>query len=98
MRKLDRGSYLMQPVPGRKFLEWEGSTTPRRWVPFCGLTPRFVREPRSGTPIHGEAPMEPPIGFGSTYRSIFPESQLERTAAPCSGPVGKKKADRYLCS
>ena len=26
--------------------------------------------------------MEPPIGYGWTYRSIFPESQSERAAAP----------------
>ena len=25
--------------------------------------PLFVREPRSGRPIDGEAPMEPPIGY-----------------------------------
>jgi hypothetical protein len=28
--------------------------------------------------------MEPPIGYGSTHRSIFPESQFATTAAPCS--------------
>jgi hypothetical protein len=27
--------------------------------------------------------MEPPIGYGSTHRSIFPESQFGTTAAPC---------------
>jgi hypothetical protein len=26
--------------------------------------------------------MEPPIGYGLTHRSIFPESQSERAAAP----------------
>jgi len=32
--------------------------------------------------------MEPPIGYGSTHRSIFPESQFGTTAAPCfRGPV-----------
>ena len=27
--------------------------------------------------------MEPPIGYGSTHRSIFPVSQFGTTAAPC---------------
>ena len=30
--------------------------TSRRWVPFCGLTPRFVGEPRSRSPIDEQAP------------------------------------------
>jgi hypothetical protein len=32
--------------------------------------------------------MEPPIGYGSTYRSIFPESQFGTVAPPSfGGPV-----------
>src|SRR5260370_22353346 len=55
----------------------------RRWIPFFGLTPLdLLGGPRSGRPIDREAPMEPPIGYGLTHRSIFPESQF-RTAAPC---------------
>src|SRR5260370_24350132 len=63
----------------------------RRWIPFFGLTPLdLLGGPRSGRPIDREAPMEPPIGYGLTHRSIFPESQF-RTAAPClaGGPVPK---------
>jgi hypothetical protein len=49
----------------------------------------FVREPRSGRPIDGEAPMEPPLGYGSTHRSIFPESQFGTVTHPSfGGPVG----------
>jgi SAM-dependent methyltransferase len=36
------------------------------------------QETGSGRLIDGEAPMEPPIGYGLTHRSIFPESHLER--------------------
>jgi hypothetical protein len=32
--------------------------------------------------------MEPPVGYGWTHRSIFPESQFGTAAAPCfRGPV-----------
>ena len=34
--------------------------------------------------------MEPPIGYGSTHRSIFPESQFGTVTHPSfGGPVGE---------
>ena len=57
--------------------------------------PLFVRESRSGRPIDGEAPMEPPIGYGLMHRSILPESQF-RTAAPCVTGCRFRKPDDSL--
>jgi hypothetical protein len=57
--------------------------------------PLFVRESRSGRPIDGEAPMEPPIGYGLMHRSILPESQF-RTAAPCVTGGRFRKPDDSL--
>jgi hypothetical protein len=66
----------------------KGSKTP----PEDGYLLR-INTPRSSGNRHWAgrstgAPMEPPIGYGSTHRSIFPESQFGTTAAPCfRGPV-----------
>ena len=54
---------------GRKFLGWRGL----KHLPTMGTllridAPLFVREPRSERPIDGEAPMEPPVGYGLTHR------------------------------
>ena len=58
-------------------------------------TPRFVGGPKSVRPIDREAPMEPPVGYGLTHRSIFPESQF-RMAAPCLTDGGFRKPDDSL--
>src|SRR5260370_928399 len=58
---------------------WNGKS--RKHFPRMGTllridAPLFVRATRSGRPIDGAAPTEPRIGYGSTHRSIFPESQF----------------------
>jgi hypothetical protein len=44
--------------------------------------------------------MEPPIGYGSTHRSIFPESQFRTDGGSVfqGSQSGKKKDDRCFCS
>jgi hypothetical protein len=69
----DQRSKLASPqIPGMGRVE----NTSRGWVPFGGLTPLVRQKTEIGRPIDGEAPVEPPIGYGSTDRSIFPESQF----------------------
>jgi hypothetical protein len=52
---------------------------------------------RQGTEIgkvdQQEAPLEPPIGYGSTHRSIFPESQFrpDGSFVVQGGPIGEEE-------
>jgi hypothetical protein len=61
--------------------------------PFCGLTPPVCRGTEIGEPIDREPPMEPPIGYGSTHRSIFPESQFrpDGSFVVQGGPIGEEE-------
>src|SRR5689334_2278376 len=69
---------------GRRF-PWNGKgsrTTPEYGYPLAHDAPGCQEGRDRARPIDGVAPMEPPIGYGSTHRSIFPESQFGTTAAP----------------
>ena len=67
--------------------------TPSEWVPFCGLTPPVCQQSEIGEADRGEAPTEPPIGYGSTHRSIFPESQFRPDGGFLvqGGPIGEEE-------
>ena len=61
------------------FLEGEEpNTPPEDGYPFADYAPGSSGNRRSGSLVDGEAPLEPPIGYGSTHRSIFLESQFRK--------------------
>ena len=66
-------------IGAANFLEGEEpNTPPEDGYPFADHAPGSSGNRRSGRPFDGVAPMEPPIGYGLTHRSIFPESQFRR--------------------